>query len=117
MAEEPVLPRVFLRPLLLLALKTGETHGYDLTERLWTLGLATVDLAGVYRLLRTLEHERLVESWWEPSDNGPKRRVYRLNSAGMAEADRAVERLAGVHELLGQAIALGNGSARGARSV
>ena len=67
-------------------------------------GLATADLAGVYRTLRALEQERLVESWWEPSESGPQRRVYRLNDAGLTEAEYQIEWLGAVREMLGRVV-------------
>ncbi len=83
---EAGLPRSFLRPLLLVALRSGSSHGYELAEQLRQFGLTTVDLAGIYRTLRVLEHDHFVESRWERSEQGPPRRVYALTATGDAEA-------------------------------
>lgn len=81
--EEPqvVLPRNFLRPCLLLLLKEGQSHGYDLMVRLADFGLR-VDPGGLYRMLRTLEREGLVKSRWETSGAGPARRNYTTTTDG-----------------------------------
>lgn len=81
--EEPqgVLPRNFLRPCLLLLLKEGQAHGYDLLVRLTDFGLR-VDPGGLYRILRALEKEGLVTSWWETSGAGPPRRTYQPTEEG-----------------------------------
>lgn len=81
--EEPqvALPRNFLRPCLLLLLKEGRTHGYDLMVRLSDFGLR-VDPGGLYRMLRTLEREGLVTSRWETSGAGPARRNYTTTADG-----------------------------------
>ena len=84
------LPRSFLRPMLLVSLAGGSSHGYELAERLWQFGLVGVDLAGVYRTLRIMEHEDLVVSRWEPSELGPPRRVYTLSPAGVAALGQQV---------------------------
>lgn len=81
------LPRSFLRPTLHVALLPGPSHGYDLLEQLRAFGLASVDLAGVYRALRAMEREKLVHSRWEPSELGPPRRVYQLNDRGAQTAE------------------------------
>lgn len=89
-AEQPVavaLPRNYLHGCLLLLVGELSTHGYNLLEQLSALGLTSVDSGAVYRALRRLNAEGLVESWWEHSDAGPARRRYRLTAAGAASLD------------------------------
>ena len=81
------LPRHFLRAALHIALSSGRSHGYELVEQVKLFGLATVDLAGIYRSLKSMEHDGLVSSEWENSELGPPRRVYELTSLG----DRATD--------------------------
>lgn len=82
--EEPQggLPRNYLRASLLLLLAETPAHGYDLLEQIADLGLRTVDPGGLYRALRVMEQDGLVESWWEHSTAGPARRSYRLTAEG-----------------------------------
>jgi PadR family transcriptional regulator, regulatory protein PadR len=90
-SEHPALtPRSFLRPCLLLLLREEPAHGYDLLERLWSLGwtFSASDPGRLYRTLRRLEEEGLVRSAWEPSREGPSRRTYDITSAGMDELHR-----------------------------
>ena len=93
------LPRSFLRPALHIALLSGSSHGYELLEYVHRFGLASVDLGGIYRTLRVMEHDRVVESEWEASDTGPPRRVYELTDAGVdaAEAYLRALRIARTH--------------------
>jgi len=76
------LPKNFIRPALLLLLKEGGGHGYDLLEKLSELGLPESDPGGLYRTLRWMEQEGLVSSWWVTSDVGPPRRSYHLTPEG-----------------------------------
>ncbi|MGH3849237.1 MAG: PadR family transcriptional regulator [Pseudonocardiaceae bacterium] len=82
--EEPQggLPRNYLRASLLLLLAETPAHGYDLLEQIAELGLRSVDPGGLYRALRVMEQDGLVESWWEHSTAGPARRSYRLTEEG-----------------------------------
>ena len=81
----PVLaPRNYLHACLLLLIAESPAHGYDLAERLEGLGLANVDSGAVYRALRALNQDGLLESWWEESGPGPVRRRYQLSGAGAA---------------------------------
>ena len=81
------LPRSFLRPALHIALLDGPTHGYELLEYVQCYGLSSVDLAGIYRTLRQMDHDEMVASTWEPSDAGPARRVYALTERGTVAAE------------------------------
>lgn len=94
------LPRNFLRPCLLLLLREQPAHGYELLERLRTLGFAGGDPGGLYRALRGLERDGLVRSTWEPSGSGPDRRNYELTRAGMEDLHRRAKGLAGVRGIL-----------------
>jgi len=75
-----------VRPCLLLLLARGPAHGYELTEAIARCGLndAPPDSGGVYRTLRQMERDGLVQSHWQPTESGPARRVYALTEAGEA---------------------------------
>jgi PadR family transcriptional regulator, regulatory protein PadR len=77
------LPRNYLRASLLLLIAETPAHGYDLLEQIGHLGLRNVDPGGLYRALRVMEKDGLVESWWEHSSAGPARRSYRLTEEGV----------------------------------
>lgn len=96
----PSLPRNFARPCLLLLLREQPAHGYELLERLQAFGFDRADPGGLYRVLRSLEKERLVRSAWEPSGRGPDRRIYELTRAGMEELHCAAKGLAAAGEIL-----------------
>lgn len=74
----------YLRCCLLLLIAEAPAHGYDLAERLSGLGLGGIDSAAVYRSLRALNSDGLVESWWEESGSGPVRRRYRISADGLS---------------------------------
>jgi PadR family transcriptional regulator, regulatory protein PadR len=95
-ATEPavrVVPKNFLRPCILLLLREQPAHGYELLERLGVFGISRDDPGGLYRALRALERDGLVQSRWEPSPTGPDRRSYELTRAGMEELHAQVRGL------------------------
>jgi poly-beta-hydroxybutyrate-responsive repressor len=69
---------------LLLLIGEEEDHGYELSARLGELGFADADMGTLYRRLRRLERDKLVESRWDAALSGPPRRVYSLTEAGAA---------------------------------
>ena len=110
--------RLFLRPSLLLMLFEGESHGYDLFDRLAEHGFdcERMDSSIVYRDLREMESLGLIESYWDDDSLGPRRRVYRILPEGldcladwMAEIEDVQTQM---HDLLARYQALGEGSQR-----
>jgi PadR family transcriptional regulator len=69
---------------LLLLLRDGGGHGYELADALSELGSGDrrVDLGNIYRLLRALEAEGVVTSQWRPGRTGPATRSYELTHLG-----------------------------------
>ena len=63
----------FTEPAILLLLREGPKHGYQLLERLPELsaGDGHIDLGNLYRLLRALEAEGLVSSQWQARSGPP----------------------------------------------
>ena len=78
----------FVEPALLLLLRDGETHGYDLAEALERIAPDdAVDLGNLYRLLRSLEAEGIVVSRWRDDLPGRAKRTYALTDSGRALLD------------------------------
>jgi PadR family transcriptional regulator len=96
----------FVEPALLLALREGSAHGYDLADTLEDLNPDDrVDLGNLYRLLRSLEAEGVVSSVWRRDLPGRSKRTYELTKEGEALLDawaealeRAEQNLAAFHE-------------------
>jgi PadR family transcriptional regulator, regulatory protein PadR len=88
------LPKDFARPCLLLLLRERDAHGYELAESLCAFGFDHSDPGALYRALRKLESQGLVDSDWERSDSGPQKRVYSLTEAGIEELDKRATDLA-----------------------
>lgn len=86
--------RSMLQPFLLLLIYQRPGHGYDLIDRLADMGVADVEPGHAYRVLRSLERERLLTSSWVPSDAGPARRRYELTPKGLADLRRRMSSLA-----------------------
>lgn len=99
----------FTEPGVLLLLRSGPAHGYELVHRLPEVfpGItARSDQGMVYRVLRTLESEDAVRSQWDHSDTGPARRVYELTPVGEEKLEAWREQLTGelkaIHGFLGE---------------
>jgi len=87
--------RRFLQPCLLLLILRGESHGYQLQTDLEAFGFnpERLDVSMVYRALREMEAEGWLDSRWEEAGDGPRRRMYSVTEAGMAQLKWFIEEL------------------------
>lgn len=70
--------------LCILSLIRGEPrYGYDIVTRLSEQPQLAAGEGTVYPLLRRLQKEGLVETFWQESAAGPPRKYYRLTAAGL----------------------------------
>ncbi|MBS4032417.1 MAG: helix-turn-helix transcriptional regulator [Clostridiales bacterium] len=76
----------FIEPCLLLLLAEKSAHGYELMDNLEQFGFdpRCQDPGQIYRYLRRMETEGLVESAWESGDSGPARRSYQITGDGLS---------------------------------
>jgi PadR family transcriptional regulator PadR len=74
----------FVEPSILLLLREGPKHGYELLDLIPELGAdeGRIDLGNLYRVLRALEEEGLVTSEWSADLPGPTKRTYTLTREG-----------------------------------
>ena len=74
----------FVQPWLLLLLLQKPSHGYELMERLTQDDdVPCADPGLLYRTLRQLEEEGLLESSWDTAEPGPARRLYEVTPEGV----------------------------------
>ncbi|MCD6133401.1 MAG: helix-turn-helix transcriptional regulator [Deltaproteobacteria bacterium] len=95
-------PPRFLRAFLLFFLLGGESHGYDLIERLKRIGVKyeNYEVGYIYKILRTMEEEGLLESRWNIKEKGVARRIYTITEKGKKNLEEWVETLSHLKESL-----------------
>ncbi len=73
----------FIEPAVLLVLRDSPGHGYELLEQLQALMPSErIDMGNLYRILRSLEREGLVDSTWHDQAPGPAKRIYVITQSG-----------------------------------
>lgn len=71
---------------IVLALLTGKAaYGYEITTELRARGFTDIAEGTVYALLVRIEQKGLVDVEKRPSEKGPPRKVYTLNTKGESE--------------------------------
>ena len=98
-AIDPLGPRDFL---ILLALAGGAHHGYGLVKAIEaeSEGRVRMDPANLYRALRKLQRDGLIEESTGPDTNdGPERRYFRLTPMGRRMASEEAARLSRLAKL------------------
>ena len=91
-------------PFLLLELLRGPSWGYDLIQRIASIGFrrAAAEPAVIYKVLRALEESGSISSEWATQESGPARRYYHLTDEGRALLRKRVQQLARLQTRLQQ---------------
>ena len=77
-------PRNWLEAVVLLSLREWSSYGYELMGRARMFGFEAMNTGTLYRTLRRMEHDGVLESSWETSGDGPARRMYTITDSGSA---------------------------------
>ncbi len=85
------------RLAILAELNEAPNHGYALHEKIDKEGFCDITSGGLYRVLRTLVDDDLIESTWDTPEKGPARRIYNVNTAGR---DHLVSERKSLHEYI-----------------
>lgn len=74
----------YIQPSLLLGLMIKPSYGYELINNIHEFGFVQGQAPPgmIYRHLRSLESDGLVQSEWQTEGSGPARRIYRLTPEG-----------------------------------
>ncbi len=67
---------------LLAAITREPNYGYDLVRILNDEGVSVTNESSIYPVLKRLAKQGLIESYLEPSPEGPARKYYRCTTAG-----------------------------------
>ena len=78
-----VRPRDWLVPVALVMIgEQGSSYGYELMERLARSGFEKINPGTLYRKLRRMESQGLVEAQWKMGSHGSGCRAYSTTEAG-----------------------------------
>ncbi len=78
-------PQRYVQPSLLMALRGGSSYGYQLIQTIGEYGFMRGDVPPgmIYRHLRQMDEEGLVQSEWDSEGDGPAKRVYSITAEGL----------------------------------
>jgi PadR family transcriptional regulator len=74
---------------VLAVLRHDDGYGYDIMRRLRAAGLVEIGDASVYGTLRRLFQAGYLTTYVVPSEEGPHRKYYALNTAGRDQLHRS----------------------------
>ena len=90
------------KPLILTILAPGEMYGYQIIQSVIDLSGGTLEWSEgmLYPVLHKMEREKFIRSQWKISENGRRRKYYKLTEAGKEELDKEREQWMKVHKVL-----------------
>jgi transcriptional regulator len=90
------------KPLILTILAGGEIYGYQIIHNMIEISGETLEWSEgtIYPVLHRLEKEGFVRSQWKISENGRRRKYYRLTEKGHKELEKEKKQWKRVNSLL-----------------
>jgi PadR family transcriptional regulator PadR len=90
------------KPLILAILSNGEIYGYQIIQSVIEISGGTLEWSEgmLYPVLHRLEKENFIQSQWKMSENGRRRKYYRLTESGKNELDKERKQWLSVHKVL-----------------
>ena len=90
------------KPLILSILASGEIYGYQIIQNVIEISGGTLEWSEgmLYPVLHRMEKENLIQSQWKISENGRRRKYYRLTELGKKELENEKEQWMSVHKVL-----------------
>ena len=90
------------KPLILAILAPGEMYGYQIIQSIIELSGGTLEWSEgmLYPVLHKMERDHFIRSQWKVSDNGRRRKYYRLTESGKEELEKEREQWMKVHKVL-----------------
>ena len=74
-------------PIILSILSKGDSYGYEIIKTIKDLSANKIDFKDgtMYPVLHKLEKRQLILSFWKTSENGRKRKYYKITNKGREE--------------------------------
>ncbi len=90
------------KPLILAILSNGKIYGYQIIQSVIEISGGTLEWSEgmLYPVLHRLEKENFIQSQWKMSENGRRRKYYRLTESGKKELDKERKQWLSVHKVL-----------------
>ena len=99
-----VLAAASTKPVILSILTRGEIYGYQIIQNVIEVSGGTLEWSEgmLYPVLHRMEKEGSIQSQWRISDNGRRRKYYRLTEKGRRELELEREQWMSVHKVLSE---------------
>ncbi len=90
------------KPVILSILSGGEIYGYQIIHNMIEISGGTLEWSEgtIYPVLHRMEKEKLIQSQWKISENGRRRKYYRLTELGKRELEKEKKQWMSVHKVL-----------------
>lgn len=90
------------KPLVLGVLSKGENYGYAIIQQVRELSDGKLEWSEgmLYPVLHRMARDRLILARWRVSENGRRRKYYRLSAAGTRAIETERRQWLAVHETL-----------------
>ncbi len=96
----------YIKMAIMSLLSCKDSYGYELIDKIKEIGvnLDKGSTGTLYKILRELERDGYLYSYWEKSDLGPKRRKYSISKKGIDEIREEIKTLKDIKNFIDKMI-------------
>ena len=89
-------------PIILSILSDGESYGYEIIQKVKKISSGQIEYKDgtMYPVLHKMEKKGLIESFWKLSENGRKRKYYRIKDSGKKQLSAERENWIVVNQII-----------------
>jgi len=77
------------QPIILSILNHGDSYGYEIIKKVRTYSFGALQWkdGSLYPVLHRMQDDGLIESYWQETETGRRRKYYRISAAGQAQLE------------------------------
>ena len=89
-------------PLILAVLKRGDSYGYEIVQEVKELTSEKINWkeASIYPVLKKMESNGMIKSYWKVEENQRPRKYYTILSDGKKQLEKNVDEWQMIHSVL-----------------
>ncbi|PEK57861.1 PadR family transcriptional regulator [Bacillus wiedmannii] len=86
--------------VILTLLKSQSMYGYEISKKLKEVPVLSISEGAIYPILKRISNKGWIDSYWDESLDGPRRKYYKITDEGMGILVNRLEKYKEIYDVL-----------------